>query len=169
MIKLFYVSDALGNIWNKETTNWAPPTGLKLFEKMSKDHIVVTSKSMYESYSKASKPLPGSIKYVLSETKIDDPDVITVSSFKELLDITGDENYLYKNKDIWVIGTEWIYKQTIHAAEEVYHLRIYGEFGETDYFNVREYQSYFALSSTQYSMNALDKGLSYNLNCYKRK
>jgi len=174
MIKMIYASDALGCIGKDNGLPWHLPSDLRRFKELTLGQIVVMGRKTYESLPERFRPLPGRTNVVVTKTPISNivlagssvlhPNLIIVNSLIDYL------KSVPKEKEVWIIGGATVYEQAVHLADEVYHTRIFGEYDGDAFFDVKHYQSYFDLASSEYFMNLPeDKGISYMLDIYKRK
>lgn len=94
-------------IGHNGTMPWHVSRDLKHFKAITHGHTIVMGRGTYESIG--SKPLPGRKNIVLSRTQSFD-DVITISDLGQLHD------HVEEAEDVYIIGGETLYRQTIKPA-----------------------------------------------------
>lgn len=125
MIRLIAAIDSNGGIARSGTVPWEIPDDLKHFKHLTTQHgaTVLMGRKTYESIG---QPLPGRRNLVLTSRPIEN--VETVNSLKML-------DWL---NDVWIIGGERVYSQTIGRADELYLTTIEGDFGCDQFFPAYE-------------------------------
>ena len=120
-----------GNIIGKNNKMpWKLSADLKRFRAITTGHTVVMGRKTYESIG---KPLPNRKNVVLTSIPESIIDCITADSLKDAVAISGNET------EIFIIGGESVYKQTLHCADKLYitevHAKLDGDakFPEIDY------------------------------------
>ena len=93
---------------------WNLPDDLRRFKELTTNNVIVMGKNTYYSLP-SSKPLNNRINVVFSKTKkIEGVEI--VSSFNDAISLFKK----YKDKEIFIIGGESIYKQFIDIADKIY-------------------------------------------------
>jgi len=125
------VAFSKGNIIGKNNKMpWKLSGDLKRFKAITTGHTVVMGRKTYESIG---KPLPNRKNIVLTSIPESIIDCITADSLKDAIAISGEE------KELFIIGGETVYKQTLHFADKLYITEIHADlagdakFPEIDY------------------------------------
>lgn len=117
-----------GTIGNQGEIPWHLPTDLKFFKEKTMGHSVIMGRRTFESIG---KPLKNRLNIVVSSAKerLPSPTVIvkTIPAAFKAAKVFG-------QRDIYIIGGEQIYRQTIDLADELYITHISKEFnGDTKF------------------------------------
>ena len=142
MIRLIAAMDSKNGIAKNGGIPWDLPKDRQYFKQktLSKGVTILMGRKTYESIG---RKLPDRRNIVLSHDKI--PEVETVNS----LDI------LQSLPDVWVIGGESVYQQTINIADELYLTVITGDFSCDKFFpDFSKFKKF--LSSEMLHQNGLD-------------
>lgn len=124
MIKLIAACSANRVIGKDNKLIWHVPGDLKRFKELTSGHPVLMGRKTYESIG---RPLPNRKNIILTRNKEYKPEgCLCYSSLIEVLE-------LYKN-DLFVIGGEEIYKQTMGYADEILLTLIHKDFEGDAYF-----------------------------------
>ena len=120
-----------GNIIGRDNEMpWKLSGDLKRFKAITTGHTVVMGRKTYESIG---KPLPNRKNIVLTSVPESIIDCITADSLQEAIAFSGPETELF------IIGGESVYKQTLHLADKLYITEIHADltgdakFPEIDY------------------------------------
>lgn len=129
-MKLLLIA-ALGNnnvIGNENQLMWHMPADLKHFKNLTMGHTLIMGRKTFESMG---KPLKGRETIVVTGKKnYDAQGCQMANSISEALKMVKDQ------KDVFVVGGEEIYRQTIdlYQARRLYITRIYGNFEGDAFF-----------------------------------
>lgn len=113
------VAVSLNNVIGKNGgLPWHMPTDMAYFKKMTWGHHIVTGRRNYEAEGKA---LPGRINVVLTR-KFDYQisDSIVVNELEEAIDIARKS----REKELFIVGGEQIYKLAMPLTDRIYLTRI---------------------------------------------
>jgi dihydrofolate reductase len=108
---------------------WRCPSDLKFFSKTTKGHTVVMGRKTLESIG---NPLPERTNVVISRTfpfsniKMNGSDLIWLPSPNGYIDD--------RDKEVFIIGGESIYKQTLGFADRIYITRILADIDGDTFF-----------------------------------
>lgn len=116
MITLIAARALNGVIGNKNTIPWRLSEDFKHFSSTTREHVVVMGMNTWESLPK--RPLPKRVNIVISRTKNieQDGNVFLVRSIDEAISLATEE---FPSKEIFIIGGESIYRQTIDLADRL--------------------------------------------------
>ncbi|MBT7542516.1 MAG: dihydrofolate reductase [Gammaproteobacteria bacterium] len=89
---------------------WHLSDDLKNFKKITSGKTIIMGRKTYESIG---KPLPNRKNIILSR-KFEDKNIIVVKNIDEALSLSK------KESEVFIIGGEDIYKQTVHMATKLY-------------------------------------------------
>lgn len=118
-MKMIVAHSANGVIGVNNKLPWHIPSDLKRFKKITENNVVVMGRGTYESLPV--KPLPNRINIVLTTKENYDPgdeSVVVLHSIDQLLSHL--ESPVFKDKVIYVIGGEVIYKQLLPYTDTIY-------------------------------------------------
>lgn len=116
MISMIVACDMNNVIGYENKLPWHLPEDMKYFKRMTTGSTVVMGRKTYESIG---RPLPNRTNVIVSRGGFTtEDDVIVVSDLKRYLE------YAPKESDIFVIGGEEIYKQSLPYAYFIYMTRI---------------------------------------------
>ena len=106
---------------------WHLPADLKRFKTLTTGHTIVMGRKTFESLPNG--PLPNRRNVVISRNQnFTHPDCLVVSSLAEAFIKLSDE------KEVYVIGGNQIYCQTLPYASKLYLTRVHASFPEADTF-----------------------------------
>lgn len=110
---------------------WHYPEDLKHFKELTMDHPVVMGRKTYFSLPEDYRPLPGRKNIVLTHSKPDVPDEVSVAnSFEEAWNIAEETG-----KDrVFIIGGASIYEQTLDEADKMILTHVHKEYEGDTYF-----------------------------------
>ena len=95
---------------------WHLPDDLKRFKRITMGHPVVMGRRTFESIG---RPLPGRVNVVITRNHGFRPEGVTVApSIDEAFGMFPD------SEEIFVIGGEQIYNQTVALAERIYYTEV---------------------------------------------
>ena len=119
---------SLNNVIGKDgAIPWHLPNDLKHFKEITLNHPVIMGRITFESIlDSLGKPLPGRRNIILSRSKTfsEYEDVEVISSLEEI----------DKENEIFIIGGERIYSQTINLADRIYLTRVEEHIDGDTYF-----------------------------------
>jgi dihydrofolate reductase len=111
-------------IGNENKLIWKVPGDLKRFKELTTGHTVLMGRKTFESIG---RPLPNRRNIILTRDKAFKADgCLVYSDLKEVLELFGN--------DLFIIGGEQIYKQTIGYADFIELTLIHKEFEGDAYF-----------------------------------
>ena len=128
---------------------WHLSDDLKNFKKITTGKTIVMGRLTYDSIGKA---LPNRRNIVLSRN-LKDSNVLIFSNLKEVLNSTK------KNEEIFIIGGENLYSQTINIANKLYLTTIDASIDGDKYFPDLDISSWKRISCERYSK---DENNTYN-------
>lgn len=99
---------------------WKLPSDLKMFKEVTDGHVVVMGRKCWESIPEKFRPLPNRTNIVLTRNpnyKANGAEV------RHNLNLTLEE-FLYDDKDIFIIGGADIYKEGFKYANQLYLTRV---------------------------------------------
>ena len=120
---------------------WHLSDDLKNFKKITTGKTIVMGRLTYDSIGKA---LPNRRNIVLSRN-LKDSNVLIFSNLKEVL------NSIKKNEEIFIIGGENLYSQTINIANKLYLTTIDASIDGDKYFPDLDISSWKRTSCERYS------------------
>lgn len=124
MIKLIAACSENRVIGKDNTLIWHVPGDLKRFKELTSGHNVLMGRKTYESIG---RPLPNRRNIILTRNEDYKPEgCFCYSNLEEVIN-------LYKN-DLFVIGGEEIYRQTLPYADEILLTLIHKKFEGDAYF-----------------------------------
>ena len=152
MIKLIVAVDSKNGIANESGIPWDLPIEKKYY----RDQIISSDILMGAGvYKELSSPANSHGNYVLTHQDINKP------GFTKVTDL-GD--FFSNHKDVWVIGGQKIYEQTLMYADEIYITKINKDFGCTKFFP--KFDDLFILASKSTPIN--DQGIEFIYETYKK-
>ena len=107
---------------------WKQKSDMKRFKELTTNNIVVMGLNTFKSLD--SKPLKDRINVVLSNEKIDAPNVLVYDNFNELLKFCE----YHKDKKVFIIGGQAIYNLFIRYADLMYITRVEAKFEADTFF-----------------------------------
>lgn len=99
---------------------------MKYFKNLTMGHTIIMGRKTFQSLPKGA--LPGRRNVVITRSTEKYPDTVTYNSLSAAL--KGEKNP--EAGEIFIIGGEEIYRQTIDAADRLYITRIEGTFPDAD-------------------------------------
>ncbi len=121
---------------------WHLSDDLKNFKKITIGKTIIMGRLTYESIG---RPLPDRKNIVLSRSLIDH-DVIVLDNIDEALNIS-------KEEEIFIIGGQDIYTQTIKKAKKLYLTTIDGEIDGDKHFPDIDFSDWELIHSSLYKKN----------------
>ncbi len=123
MIKLICAMDANHGIGINGKMPWHFPEDLKYFKELTLNHTVLMGRKTFESIGKT---LPQRKNIILThQLDYSQPDCIIVHSLEEALNI---------DSDLFVIGGQKLFEQTLPFADELYLTEIHETFDSDTFF-----------------------------------
>ena len=119
---------------------WHLSNDLKNFKKITMGKMVVMGRLTYQSIG---RPLPNRKNIVLSRNFVD-TNVLIFNNLQEVLNFLKDED------EVFIIGGEDIYRQTINKANKIYLTTIDEEIAGDKYFPDIDLSSWDKISSENY-------------------
>ena len=119
------------------------------------------------TYESIGKPLKGGINIVISKSSINEKGIFTVSSIDDAIELAKQMADVINNKEVFIIGGESIYKQTMGLVDNIYVTKVISE------PNVKA-DSYYPLISEDFGLveNSVlyqsEKGFIYGFERYAR-
>lgn len=104
---------------------WSLPADLLRFKRITWGKPIIMGRNTYESIK---RPLPGRKNIILSRSKPNYPGCFVYSSLEEALEQQKDE------KEVFIIGGENLYRQTISIVNRLYLTIIHHQFEGDTYF-----------------------------------
>ena len=149
-----------GVIGRKGGLPWYLPVDLKHFKERTMNNTVVMGRKTFDSIlERIKKPLPNRKNIVVSRQNMSVDGVTFCSSIDDAL--SEARNF---GKEIYIIGGQTIYEQTIHLANRLEITRVYGVF-EGDAFFPRIDESWIEVGREDGEEN----GVRYSFLTYRRR
>jgi dihydrofolate reductase len=120
-VNLVWAQSANRTIGNKGSLLWRIQEDLQRFKNLTMGNIVLMGRKTYESLPVKVRPLPGRQNVVLSHDKDYDPKhpgVVVITDLKAYLEAN-------KDRDIWVIGGQTLYEQTLDYADTLHVTQVH--------------------------------------------
>jgi dihydrofolate reductase len=155
------VAIAENNVIGKDNSLlWHISDDLKRFKTLTENHCVVMGRKTY--FSLPFRPLKNRRNIVISNnlTQIEGAEV--VKSVEEAFALCNDEN------EVFVIGGESIYRQTIDLADKLYITKVYKAF-EGDTFFPEISENYWKITDETAIFYDQKSDLKYSFINYKRR
>jgi dihydrofolate reductase len=89
---------------------WHLPEDFRWFKQMTTGNVILMGRKTFESFG---KPLPNRVHVVLTRG----PEIPGVETLRDLKSF--DES-AYAPKEVWVIGGEEVFRQTLHRCTDIY-------------------------------------------------
>lgn len=109
---------------------WHLPVDMKYFKETTLGHYVLTGRKNYESIPEKFRPLKGRTNLIVSNSKIQFPGAILVSSIEEGVEIARKAG----EKELFIIGGGQVFKQSMHLANRLYVTLIHHQFNGDVFF-----------------------------------
>ncbi|MEC7885877.1 MAG: dihydrofolate reductase [Pseudomonadota bacterium] len=125
---------------------WKLSDDLKNFKKITMGHTIIMGRMTYESIG---RPLPGRKNIVVSRKK-NKGDLNHVNSIEDALYISEGE------EEIFIIGGEQIFKQTLNLASKIYLTKIHSTIEGDKFFPKIDFDKWDIKQSEKYSKNNIN-------------
>jgi dihydrofolate reductase len=154
MIRLIAAIDSKNGIAKDGEMPWNLPSDLEYFKRMTMQYgaNVLMGRTTYDPIGHG---LRGRNTYVVSHNPIDGTEDVTQVS--DLAKFLGE-----LKQDLWVMGGQGIYEQTLPYADELYLTKIDHDFSCDKFFP--DYTQDFQLSNSEGPFE--ENGLSYSFQCF---
>jgi dihydrofolate reductase len=127
-INIIVAADLNNCIGKDNQLPWKLSNDLKYFKKLTTNHCVIMGRNTFDSIG---KPLPNRVNIVLSKNEYFKQEGIVVrSSVDEALAYCA----RWKQQEVFVIGGDSIYRQTLDTADKIYLTRVETEVDSGDAF-----------------------------------
>ncbi|MBA2655220.1 MAG: dihydrofolate reductase [Gammaproteobacteria bacterium] len=138
---------------------WSMPADLLRFKRITWGKPIVMGRNTYESIN---RPLPGRKNIILSRNQTSYPGCFVYPSLQEALD----NNKL--EKEIFIIGGENLYRQTISIADRLYLTIIHHQFEGDTFFPEWNYSDWEVLEQEEFVPDSQNP-YSHTFQILKRK
>jgi dihydrofolate reductase len=138
---------------------WSLPADLLRFKRITWGKPVVMGRKTFVSIG---KPLPGRKNIILSTNKLEYSGCFIYSSLQAAIDELQDE------KEIFIIGGENLYRQTLVMAEKLYLTIIHHQFEGDSFFPEWNYADWEILEQEEFIPDGQNK-YSHTFQILKRK
>ncbi len=143
-------------IGSKNDLPWYLPEDLKRFKQLTLGKVVVMGRKTYDSIiSRLKKPLRGRTNIVISTQNLQLPEGV------ELYHSVDDALAAHQNQEIYIIGGEQIFKQSLNVADTLYITHLNKDY-EGDAFFPKIDESYWQMTEDE-------KHEGYSFLIYKKK
>lgn len=121
---IIIVAASTNNVIGKDgDLPWKLPTDLKMFKEITTNNVVIMGRKSWESIPDKYRPLPNRKNVVITRNK---------NYIAEGAEVRHDlglalEEFLYDEKDIFIIGGAEIYKEGFQYANKLYLTRVVAE------------------------------------------
>lgn len=128
MINVIAAASTNNVIGKNGSIPWHLPADLKHFKEITMGHPVVMGRLTFESIINfAGKPLPGRKNIVVSTST-------TFSEYDDVDTVSSLEEALKREKDVFVIGGERMYAQSLPLTDRIYLTRVQEHIDGDTYF-----------------------------------
>jgi dihydrofolate reductase len=128
-INLIVAADVRGVIGKNNAVPWRLRSDMAFFKKITTGNVVLMGRKTFESIG---KPLPDRYNIVVThDTSWSHPNVSVIHDIDEALleaALIAED----RECEVFVIGGEQIYAQTVHSCDRVYLTRVYTEVDDGD-------------------------------------
>jgi dihydrofolate reductase len=138
---------------------WSLPADLLRFKRITWGKPVIMGKNTFNAIG---KPLPGRQNIILSRNKLEQPGCLVFNSLQQALELVRDE------KEIFIIGGENLYQQTIHLADRLYLTIIHHQFEGDSFFPEWNYEDWEIIQQEEFIPDSKNK-YSHTFQILKRK
>jgi len=122
IISLIAAIDQVGGIGKDGKVPWHISADLKFFRCITMGHMILMGRKTFESIGEA---LPGRTNLILSnQTDFHPTDTIVFHSLELALDYAREQD----EDEVFIIGGEKVFQQTMPLAQRIYLTRVDGEF-----------------------------------------
>lgn len=157
MINIIAAVDNKNGIAKHGVQPWDIPSDMRYFTEMTKSKGATVLMG-HTTFRVIGRRLPERQNLVLSRRLVQAPGVEVIADLREVI-------ARFKNQDnLWVIGGEAVYQQTIKYADRLYLTKIDADFGCDQFFP--EYASRFYLVSKGGVQT--ENGFSFSFNLYQK-
>jgi dihydrofolate reductase len=155
MIRLIAAVDEKYGIAKNGVIPWHLPGELQYFAELTKRHggVVLMGQKTYEAIG---HPLSDRQNFILGHNKKNMPGVTYVDNL---------EVFLAEHPDVWVIGGQSVFEQTLSLADELYLTHMHADFACNQFFPLFSEQDFSRVSE---SAPAIENDTSYTFVVYKR-
>jgi dihydrofolate reductase len=129
---------------------WSLPADLLRFKRLTWGKPIIMGRNTYESIG---RPLPGRKNLILSRQFLEYPGCEVYSNLEEALAAHKDE------KEIFIIGGENLYRQTLSRVDRLYLTLIHHQFEGDTYFPEWNYEDWEIIEQEEF---VADSQNSYN-------
>lgn len=160
-------TDSRGCIGNNGELPWHLPADLKRFKELTSGGVVVMGRKTFESLN--SKPLPNRVNIVITNDMPFMADharsrVIICSSIRAAIDKAKYEASVLGLKEVWIIGGQSIYEQTMPYVDRIEKTFIHGRYYGDTFYKLPTNIEGICSSTLQIDYRS---GLTYQYNSYK--
>ena len=163
MIKIIVASTYAGVIGINNKLPWYIPKEIEIFKQKTLGHTVVMGRKTYESLPNSVRPLPDRENIVISRSGFN-PYNDSVKVYSDLHEYLSS---VPKEKEVWIIGGESIYKESLEFADEIHHTTIPMELNGDSFFDFSNHANKFKVTEDHcyYEKGAL----LFNIDVYVRR
>ena len=160
-------TDSRGCIGNNGELPWHLPADLKRFKELTSGGVVVMGRKTFESLN--SKPLPNRVNIVITNDMPFMADharskIIICSSIRAAIDKAKYEASVLGLKEVWIIGGQSIYEQTMPYVDRIEKTFIHGRYYGDTFYKLPTNIEGICSSTLQIDYRS---GLTYQYNSYK--
>lgn len=130
LVSIIAAMDQNRLIGSENDLPWHLPVDMKYFKETTLGHYVLTGRKNYESIPEKFRPLKGRTNLIVSNSKIQFPGAILVSSIEEGVEIARKAG----EKELFIIGGGQVFKQSMHLANRLYVTLIHHQFNGDVFF-----------------------------------
>ncbi|KYG85866.1 hypothetical protein AWW67_00640 [Roseivirga seohaensis] len=131
-MKTIIVAKAMNNAIGKDNDlPWKLPNDMRHFKQITTGHVVIMGRKNYESIPTKFRPLPNRTNIVLTrQSNFEAPGCITYNSLEQALEYCK----LFNQEEIFIIGGEDIYRQSLPIADKLIVTEVGFNFLDADRF-----------------------------------
>lgn len=160
-------TDLNGCIGNNGELPWHLPADLKRFKELTSGGVVVMGRKTFESLN--CKPLPNRVNIVITndlQFKVDHASskAIFYSSISAAIEKAKYEAMVLGLKEVWIIGGQSIYEQTMQYVDRIEKTLIHGRYYGDAFYKLPTNIEGICSSTLQIDYRT---GLTYQYNSYK--
>lgn len=160
-------TDSRGCIGSNGELPWHLPADLKRFKELTSGGVVVMGRKTFESLN--SKPLPNRVNIVITNDMPFMADharskIIICSSIRAAIDKAKYEATVLGLKEVWIIGGQSIYEQTMPYVDRIEKTFIHGRYYGDTFYKLPTNIEGICSSTLQIDYRS---GLTYQYNSYK--
>jgi dihydrofolate reductase len=153
MINIIVAVDSKSGIADAHGIPWKIETDKAYYRDKIKDSNVLMGRGVYDELS---QPVSSRNNFVITHLDKLRPGFIKIENI---------DNVINQAEDLWIIGGENLYKQTLNFVDKIYITRVEGDFGCNKFFPKFE-QDFTLLSSTE---TYIENGIKFRFEIYNRK